>query len=1040
MRRPHHAPSPSRVLLLVPLSCSLLLRLWLAVGQAQVTTAITADGTLGTAVTRQDNVYAITGGTRPGNGPNLFHSFERFSVGTGAIASFRGPQTGITHILSRVTGGHRSDIDGTLRSEMPGAHLYLLNPAGVLFGPNARLDVSGSLHVSTAEYLRLADGARFAARLSDTTTLSVAPPAAFGFMGPQPAPLSIAGSILQVPEAQTVSLVGGEVQIVGGQLIAPRGRIQIVSAAAAGEVIPETGGQAPGLQVDSFSRLGRIMLSNAVVDTSGNGGGVVLVRGGNLLVDNTFLFADNLGPQEGAGLGVDLGITAEAVFTNGARVTADSLGAGRARDLRLTAGRVHLEQGAQIASTTLGPGQGGTVQVTATDTLSITGASSQGVLSGLASNAIAGTGRAGTLVVAAPHVEMVGGRIEAGSAAASRGDAGAIQLEVDTLRLTGGAQIISLTEGLGQGGPIRVTASDTISLAGTSPDGRFPTAISAAASGTGAGAGGAGSVVVQASRLLLTGGAQISSSTRGPGQGGPVRITATDTISLAGPSSQGALSGLFSNAIAGAGGAGMLVVVAPLVEMIGSRIQAASATASRGDAGAIQLEVGTLRLTGGAQIVGSTAGAGQGGTIRVTATDTISLAGTSPDGRFQSGIGASTLGTGVEAGNAGSVVVQAPRLLLTGGAQIVSNTRGPGQGGPVRITATDTISLAGTSPDGRFASGIGANAQGTGVGAGKAGAVVVAAETVRLAAGAQIASSTVGPGQGGTVTVTTTDALTITGRDSGLRTTATSSGPGGDIAVDAHRVQLTAGAAISAESIGTGNAGNITITVRDMFLSQHSTVTTQASQADGGNISLIAPRMIRLRDSQVTAAVGGGPATVGGNIHIDPQFVLLQNSQIIANAFEGQGGNIQLTAGVLLADPTSRIDASSQRGINGQVNIQAPVTSISGTVLLLPQTFAPTAALLRHRCAARLREGTVSSLVERGRDGVPASPEGFLPNRLARTLSSTATPSTAGQQRRHPPVAPQGGLQRDATGQLQILDWPTSAPASPGHTVECAAR
>src|SRR5439155_17967956 len=165
-----------------------------------MTTAITPDGTLGTAVTRSGNLYTITGGTRPGNGPNLFHSFDRFSVGTGNIASFTGPQTGIMNILSRVTGGQRSDIDGTLRSEISGANLYLLNPSGVLFGPNASLDVSGSFHVSTADYLRLADGARFSAHLSDTSVLTVAPPEAFGFLGPAPAPISVSGSTLAVPE------------------------------------------------------------------------------------------------------------------------------------------------------------------------------------------------------------------------------------------------------------------------------------------------------------------------------------------------------------------------------------------------------------------------------------------------------------------------------------------------------------------------------------------------------------------------------------------------------------------------------------------------------------------------------------------------------------------------------------------------------------------------------------------------------------------------------------------------------------------------
>jgi len=195
------------------LRSGLLLAMLLTVSQAQVRTTVTADGSLSTAVTRHGNIYAITGGTRPGNGLNLFHSFDRLSVGTGDTASFTGPQTGITNILSRVTGGQQSDIDGQLRTDgqlrSEGANLYLLNPAGVLFGPNASLEVSGSFHVSTADYLRLADGARFSAHLSDASVLTVAPAAAFGFLGANPAAITIQGSSLRVAEDKTVSLVGG---------------------------------------------------------------------------------------------------------------------------------------------------------------------------------------------------------------------------------------------------------------------------------------------------------------------------------------------------------------------------------------------------------------------------------------------------------------------------------------------------------------------------------------------------------------------------------------------------------------------------------------------------------------------------------------------------------------------------------------------------------------------------------------------------------------------------------------------------------------
>src|SRR2546423_866012 len=136
-----------RLLRFLLLSSGLLLGVLLASGQAQVPTTIRPDGTLGTAVSQRGTIVDITGGTRPGNGPNLFHSFDRFSVGTGDTARFSGP-TGIANILSRVTGGQQSMIDGRLQSTIPGANLYLLNPSGVLFGPNATLDISGSFHVS----------------------------------------------------------------------------------------------------------------------------------------------------------------------------------------------------------------------------------------------------------------------------------------------------------------------------------------------------------------------------------------------------------------------------------------------------------------------------------------------------------------------------------------------------------------------------------------------------------------------------------------------------------------------------------------------------------------------------------------------------------------------------------------------------------------------------------------------------------------------------------------------------------------------------
>src|SRR5437660_4485376 len=207
-------------------SVGLLLFVTLATNsEAQVTTAITPTtgvGNLGTTVTTGGATTTITGGTRPGNGLNLFHSFSQFSIAAGNTANFSN-DSGLTtsNILARVTGGLRSDIFGTIRTTNFGsANLYLINPSGVVFGPTATLSVGGSVHVSTADYLRFNDGAKFFANVSspNPSVLTAAPPVAFGFLGPTPASITITNASLSTQPGQTLSLVGGPIQISGSTL------------------------------------------------------------------------------------------------------------------------------------------------------------------------------------------------------------------------------------------------------------------------------------------------------------------------------------------------------------------------------------------------------------------------------------------------------------------------------------------------------------------------------------------------------------------------------------------------------------------------------------------------------------------------------------------------------------------------------------------------------------------------------------------------------------------------------------------------------
>src|SRR5262245_34848530 len=374
---------------------------------------ITLDGSLGPKGPLTGPDYTIDAKVGQLRSNNLFHSFGQFNVHTGESATFTGPST-VENVIGRVTGGQQSLIDGQLRSEMPKANMYLLNPSGVLFGPNATLDVPGSFHVSTADYLRMADGEKFSANLSQESVLTSAPPAAFGFLSGNPASIALQASSLQVPEGKTLSVIGGDLQITGGSLSAPHGQLNLASVASAGEVIPTVSEHGPDLTMESFSRLGKIEATQgAQINTDGEGGGSVVIRSGRLVVDNAIISSNTQGNVDGARVGIDAQITEDAVVTNAGRIGTTVAGAGNGGDVRLVAGSVEgngsatigsttaqgstgnggstelqvkqltLADGARVDTSTSGNGRGGALSITATDSVSISDQDSQGAKSGL---------------------------------------------------------------------------------------------------------------------------------------------------------------------------------------------------------------------------------------------------------------------------------------------------------------------------------------------------------------------------------------------------------------------------------------------------------------------------------------------------------------------------------------------------------------------------------------------------------------------------------------------------------------------------------
>jgi large exoprotein involved in heme utilization and adhesion len=196
--------------------------------------------------------------------------------------------------------------------------------------------------------------------------------------------------------------------------------------------------------------------------------------------------------------------------------------------------------------------------------------------------------------------------------------------------------------------------------------------------------------------------------------------------------------------------------------------------------------------------------------------------------------------------------------------------------------------------------------------------------------------------------------------------------------LSAPSIRIEDGGRVSATSTGTGNAGSINVAASDALRIFGGTISSEALNADGGNIDIRVGNLVHLRNSEITTAVGSG-AGAGGNIFIDPTFVILENSRITANAFGGPGGNIRIIATYFLNTLNSLVDASSQAGIPGTVSISAPNTNLSTQLKVLPAAFFDATQLVREACAGRgVASGNGgSSLVGVGRGGLAASPERF---------------------------------------------------------------
>ncbi|HEY9647468.1 MAG TPA: S-layer family protein [Chroococcidiopsis sp.] len=650
---------------------SLTVSLWSAWLNTQPSLAqVIADDTLSAGERSQvsgDPNFQVDGGARRGG--NLFHSFSQLSVPTGGSVYFNNAAD-VQTIFSRVTGGSISNIDGLIRANGT-ANLFLLNPNGILFGPNGSLNIGGSFVAATANSISFADGFQYSATNPQTTPLLTvstpvglqmgANPGAIAVQGdgydlPVPSPFSpiVRGSGstgLQVPTGRTLALVGGDIELIGNTLTAEQGRIELGSVRD-GQV---SLGNNFALSYPNVQTFGDIRLSQqALADASG--GGVIQVQGNQVfLTDGSLLLIQNQNTQAGGIIKVNAAQSLELIGTNpNARIrsglNSQTLGVGSGADIAVSTRQLAVQDGATIVSLSYSPARTGSITAQVSDSVQVVGFSS--LDPSLISNI--------------------------STSATSSGDAGDVTVSTREITLLNGGQITSSVNGSSNGGDLTVNALDAVQVIGQSSF-LNPSGLLAAALGS----GDAGQLILNTSRLVIRDGGSISTSTLASGNAGSVFINASESVDVNGQPSTAATPSFVGSS-------------APILSEILRQVYGLP-DAPSGASGNVTINTGRLRVTNSGRIDVSNEGVGNAGTLRV---NTHSI--------FMDSQGSITAATAT--GEGGNIELNVPDfLLLRNHSQITASAGGIGNGGNIRINAGVIVAISAEDSDIRANS---ANARG----------------------------------------------------------------------------------------------------------------------------------------------------------------------------------------------------------------------------------------------------------------------------------------------------------------------------------------
>ena len=930
---------------------------------------VTSDGTINTQVNQNSNIAEITGGEARGS--NLFHSFQDFSVETGNEAFFNNDND-ISNIFSRVTGGNISNIDGKIRTN--DASLFLINPAGILFGAGARLDLgSGSFYGSSASIILFEDGEFSATDLTTPPILTINAPIGLDFRD-NSADITVRGDgngtrlpdsepidtqdALRVNGNATIGIIGGNLIFENATIKTAGGRIEVGSVAE---------GRVNLLKVDnsfSFDYSGIDNFENisltgtTAIDASGNGGGDINLAGRNIsLNDSSGIEANILGDATGGEINVfatesiDIsGLENENNFISAIsnRVFAD--GTGNGGDINIETGSLNVGDRAGIFTSSSGRANAGNISINASNSVSL---ESQGNTSAIVSSVT------DDVVGNAGNIEINSGSLTINNGVSlltnsSQGKAGNVEIQA-TDNVTFANNSTLLVSGT-PGGSININAKNLSILSGS----RFFSGVIA----SGIANEKSGDIVINLTedliidRLNSDQNTIIDNSNFGQGDAGNIEINARN-ITLSN-------GGLISATSSGDGDIGSITLNAS-GDLIFDGIRGITRSGtnnlvipeSTGNIGEINISAQNLSLTNGAVIQSFVAGIANSGDINLDIADTITIDGfgniVSADGSLSpvnSSISSTVNFSAV--GDAGDINIDTSNLSLSRNGSIVTDvTQSQGDAGDINIKAkVITIGEQGNTflTPSSISSEVRTGLLGNPFLEANSGSININTGSLSVNDGGSIQVSASAIGNAGNITINATESLAINGtgaffnsitevegQSSSDISASILSGIGnsGNLEITTANFSLTDDANIDTSNFGEGSAGFIIINADDTLIADNAFINSSVISTDGilregnsGNIEINSGNLSLIQDSRIsTTSVNLGSA---GNINIDVQdtFTASDNSLITSNIGNrptipavGNVGSININAREINFSDTAQIQAGLFSGATGNPGV-----------------------------------------------------------------------------------------------------------------------